>query len=141
MPLPQPEDLADRIRALEQAVRDLKSSITNQSPLVSASAGWIIPNQAFPPAPPSGGHLTASGNEPIWTEAGGATYSLVPSPPFTGTITPQYPTSFSSPATIVSAPTAQNYNDLRADAAMLQVCLRDVINKGATTTPRLWPTP
>lgn len=141
MPLPQPEDVMDRLRALEQAVKDLRASITNQGGYTTASAGLIIPNQGFPPAPASGGRLTASSDEPIWTEASGSTYSLVPSPPFTGTSTPQYPTSFSSPATVTGTVTDTVYNALRADCAMLQVCIRSIINNGAATSPRLWPAP
>ncbi|MET9339286.1 hypothetical protein [Nonomuraea sp. NPDC003804] len=81
MPLPQPEGLEDRIRALEQAVRDLQSSITNRSGLTTASAGWVIPNQGTPSPPGDGGHLTALGDEPYWTESSGSSYSLR-TPPF-----------------------------------------------------------
>ncbi|GAA4934186.1 hypothetical protein HD597_010101 [Nonomuraea thailandensis] len=142
MPLPQPEDLADRIRTLELIVRDLKASITNQGGLTTASAGWIIPNQPFPPAPSSGGRLTASGDEPIWTEAGGAAYSLVPPPPPSPASAPTWPGSFSSPATISTDPTAEHYNLLRADVVnQLHGPLRSVILRGVAFGAWLDPSP
>lgn len=130
MPLPQPEDFADRIRKLEQDVRDLKSSITNRGGLTTASAGWIIPNQGSPGAPGDGGHLTASGDEPLWTEASGASYSLVPTPPPSPASAPNWPDSFSSPATVTGTVTDTVYNLLRADCAGLHDDLRSVILRG-----------
>jgi len=128
MPLPQPEDFADRIRALEQAVRDLRSSITNAGGQTTASAGWAIGN-ASPPTPSSGGHLYASGDEPYWKDASGSVNPLItpPSPPASA---PNWPESFDSPASIGSAPTASDYNLLRSDCAGLHDDLRSVILRG-----------
>lgn len=107
MPLPQPEDFADRIRALEQGLRDLRSSLTNQGGLTEASAGWKIPNQSLPSAPASGGHLTSNGNEPYWTEPGGS-YSLK---------TPPFPRGTSVVVPGISAPDAPiSYNQSQAQA-------------------------
>ena len=119
MPLPQPEDFADRIRALEQGLRDLRSSLTNQGGLTTASAGWQIPNQSLPSAPASGGHLTSNGNEPYWTESGGS-YSLK-TPPFPqgdnvivpGISAPNAPPTYSpSQAQAISDGLATTYNSL-----------------------------
>jgi hypothetical protein len=130
--LPYKRGLEDRIADLERQVQQLFSSIQNRQGITSASAGLVIPPRATPPTPDSGGHIYASGSEPMWRGASGETYSLTPSPPISPGPAPQYPTSFSSPASITGDPTASNYNELRADAAMLQVCLRSVIESGRT---------
>jgi hypothetical protein len=140
--MPYPRGLEDRLEALERKVDQLFASIQNRQPVTTASAGWIIPNNDGDSSLiDSGGHLGASADEPVWTEANGSTYSLKPSPSFSGTSTPQYPTSFTSPATVIGTVPDTAYNALRADAAMLQVCIRSIINNGATTSPALWPSP
>ncbi|MFI6296870.1 hypothetical protein ACIBEJ_35135 [Nonomuraea sp. NPDC050790] len=129
MPLPQPEDFADRIRALEQIVRDLMSSITNQGGLTTASAGWQIPAGSTPDTPDSGGHLFTSGNEPHWKDDGGSVYSLKPQ------VSPGVPVS--DPADFQSAASAgPTYNSavqnmitqLRADAADTNVQLKALLS-------------
>ena len=122
MPLPQPEDFADRIRALEQGLRDLRSSLTNQGGLTTASAGWQIPNQTAPATPASGGHLYANGSEPYWRDSLGSTYSLK-TPPFPqgasvvvpGISAPDAPIGYSqSQAQAISDGLATTYNALVA---------------------------
>jgi hypothetical protein len=77
MPLPQPEGIEDRIRALEQAVLDLRSSLTNQGGITTASAGLIFSARSIPSAPASGGHLYAQGTDPYWTKSNGSTVALI----------------------------------------------------------------
>lgn len=129
MPLPQPEDFADRIRALEQAVRDLKSSITNAGGQTTASAGWKIPNQSFPSSPGDGGHLTSSGDEPIWTESGGGVYSLKPnmSPGSAVTDPPDF-TSASSAGPTYDGAVQSMLTNLRADAAGTKIALDNLLS-------------
>ncbi|GAA2860203.1 hypothetical protein [Nonomuraea rubra] len=117
MPLPQPEDVMDRIRALEQAVRELRSSVTNQGGFTEASQGWKIPNQTLPSTPDSGGHLTANGDEPMWSGADGSVYSLKPSPPFTPGAAVASPPVFTSPSSPPEV-TVSVYQDLRNDAQL-----------------------
>lgn len=81
MPLPQPEDFADRILALERAVKDLRTSLTTQGGFTSASKGLAFPDQDTPDPPASGGHLHASGDDPYWTDSSGSTTNLIPPPP------------------------------------------------------------
>ncbi|SEN87587.1 hypothetical protein [Nonomuraea pusilla] len=78
MPLPQPEDLADRIKALEQAVRDLKSSITNQSGLTSASQGWVLGNMGVPSVAPGTVQIGCNGGQFYAAEAGGVVKRMYP---------------------------------------------------------------
>ncbi|MER5420319.1 hypothetical protein [Streptosporangium roseum] len=77
MPLPQPEGLEDRIIALERAIVDLRTSITNQGGITTASAGLIFPSQAAPATPASGGHLHAEGTEPYWKDSSGSNRAII----------------------------------------------------------------
>ncbi|TDD54598.1 hypothetical protein E1286_05255 [Nonomuraea terrae] len=97
MTMPYPRGLEDRLEALERRVEQLFASIQNRQPITTASAGWKIPNQGLPSSPSSGGHLTASGAEPMWTGSDGSTYSLKPPPPFTPASDPGGMSGLSTP--------------------------------------------
>lgn len=146
MPLPQSEGFEDRFRALERRVNDLFTSIQNRSGTVVASQGWLLRAMSDPATPPTGDvYIYASGGR-LWARStlGDVPLEPIPDipPPFTGTSTPQYPLSFSSPATVTGTVQDTHYNLLRADIVnQLFLPLRDVINKGATTSPPLWPAP
>lgn len=130
MTMPYPRGLEDRLDALERRVEQLFASIQNRQPLTTASQGWQIPNGSLPSAPASGGHLTAAGSEPYWTDSSGSSYSLKPPEPSPPASAPNWPDSFSSPASIVSPPSASDYNLLRSDCAGLHDDLRSVILRG-----------
>ncbi|MCG5220256.1 hypothetical protein [Streptosporangium sp. KLBMP 9127] len=126
-------DLTRRIEKLESGQRAGPGLTIGQ-----ASGAFLLPSAATPGTPAGGGYLFASGGTPYWKDSSGSAYPLTPAPPVTPGPAPQYPGSFDSPATIGGTPTASNYNDLRADAAMLQVCLRSVIESGRTVP--IWDT-
>lgn len=69
MPLPQPEDLADRIRALEQGLRDVRSSLTNQGGVTIASQGWLLRSMAFPTTPPAGDVYILANAGRLWARS------------------------------------------------------------------------
>ncbi|MFC3980159.1 hypothetical protein [Streptosporangium jomthongense] len=123
------QDLLKRIERLEAAQRSGPGLTVGK-----ASGPFNLPSGSAA-TPPSGANLIYDGSMVRYVDSSGTNRPLG----IVQTTTPQYPTSFTSPASIVSAPTASNYNALRADAAMLQVCLRDVINRGAAIP--LWPSP
>lgn len=58
-----PPDVLQEIRDLQQAVRQLQAAVGRQTPLASASAGWLLPNMAIPANPDSGVHIGGNGND------------------------------------------------------------------------------
>ncbi|MFE3452371.1 hypothetical protein ACFXJ8_25955 [Nonomuraea sp. NPDC059194] len=82
MPLPQSEDFADRIRKIEQEIRDLRSSITNQGGRSEASGGWVFTDMADPPVPTSGKtHIYSQGGR-LWARSTTGDVPLLLPPPF-----------------------------------------------------------
>lgn len=133
---------SDQSRIIQDLIRRVEKLEANQRSgpglqIGQASGSFNIPSTGYPGTPASGADLYVSGSTLRFVDSSG-TDRQVGSEIVPGS-TPQYPTSFTSPASIVSPPTASDYNALRVDAAMLQVCLRDVINEAAATG--LWPAP
>lgn len=129
-----PGDLTDEVARLRAEVNELKALLKSRPALTGASQGWRMANMTIPSVSAGEIHIGANDDDfYVSTSDGTKRISTIAAP---GT-RPDYPTSFDSPATIGGTPTAQNYNDLRADAAMLQVCVRSVIDEGATIG--LWP--
>ncbi|MFF4989619.1 hypothetical protein ACFY19_20670 [Streptosporangium saharense] len=123
------QDLMRRVEKLEAQLR-AGPGLT----IGKASGAFNLPTTGAA-TPSSGANLIYDGSQVRYVDSSGTSRALG----VTQTTTPQYPVSFTSPATISGTPSASNYNALRADAAMLQVCLRDVINRGAAIP--LWPSP
>ncbi|MGA4989856.1 hypothetical protein [Nonomuraea bangladeshensis] len=132
-----PDDLFAVIRELTARVEQLEAQLRQRAPLTTASQGWKMTDMAIPSVGPGEIQIGSNGGELfVATESGTKRLNQLNVP----VATPPYPASFTSPATIGSAPTAQNYNDLRADVVnQLFTPLRDVINKGASIG--LWPAP
>ncbi|MER7361953.1 hypothetical protein [Nonomuraea wenchangensis] len=131
-----PGDPWERIRQLERDVEELKALLSARQPLTAASQGWRMADMGIPSV--SAGQVQIGSNGGDFYVATASGVKRIPDLSLPG-VTPDYPTSFTSPATIGSAPTAANYNALRADAAMLQVCVRSIINRGASI--KFWPAP
>lgn len=123
------KDLSRRLARVEAALK-VKPGLN----IVRASGAFNLPTTFGATRPDTGASLYHDGSTLRMIDASG---NDTPVGGVNMTTRPQYPSSFSSPATISGTPTAANYNALRADAAMLQVCLRDVINRGAEIP--LWP--
>lgn len=127
--------LRDLIKRVEKIEAALRSGPGMQ--IGKASGSFNIPSTGYPGVPSSGAELYVSGSSLRVVDSSGTDRPVGGS--VTPGDTPQYPTSFSSPATVTGTVTDTVYNALRADCAMLQVCLRDVINEAAATG--LWPSP
>ncbi|SET47906.1 hypothetical protein [Nonomuraea wenchangensis] len=132
-----PGDLADEVARLRAEVNELRALVRQRAPLTTASQGWRMADMAIPSVGPGEIQIGSNGGELfVATSSGTQRLNQLNVP----VATPPYPASFTSPATIGGTPTAQNYNDLRADVVnQLFTPLRDVINKGATIG--LWPAP
>jgi hypothetical protein len=119
-------DLADEVARLRAEVKELRELVRSRPATTSASLGWRMANMSIPSVGP--GEIQIGSNDGelfVQTESG--TKRL---PPLPGAA-PTYPGSFTSPATIGGTPTAQNYNELRADVVnQLFNPLREVINRG-----------
>lgn len=129
MPNVYPGDPWERIRQLERDVEELKALFRQRPGLTSASAGWVIGNMSTPPTPSGGGHLFASGGEPLWKDSSGVTHELItPSFPLAAAVSdpPDFTSAASAPPTYTSA--AQNMlTDLRADAAGTKIALDNLL--------------
>ncbi|MFI6299534.1 hypothetical protein ACIBEJ_48625 [Nonomuraea sp. NPDC050790] len=108
---------------------DANAAAQRRESLTSASKGWQIPNQPLPPAPDDGGHLTAVGDEPYWTESSGSFYSLRPQ--MSQGVSVSDPPDFTSGTD--AGPTYDNgtrnmINALRADAAGTKIALDNLLS-------------
>ncbi|MGI5274902.1 hypothetical protein ACQEUU_37615 [Nonomuraea sp. CA-218870] len=123
-------NIADDVAKLRAEVNELRALVRQRQPLTTASQGWKMTDMAIPSVGPGEIQIGSNGGELfVATESGTQRLNQLNVP----VATPPYPASFNSPATIGSNPTAQNYNDLRADVVnQLFNPLRDVINKLAT---------
>jgi hypothetical protein len=121
------DDLFEQIRQLTARVALLEAQLKQRPALTQASQGWRMTEMSIPSVGDGEIHIGANDGELfVTTPSGTKRLNQVNVP----VARPQYPSSFDSPATIGGTPTAENYNDLRADAAMLQVCVRSVIDQG-----------
>lgn len=123
------QDFARRLARLESAAKVRQGLIVGK-----ASGAFNLPETGSAAQPDSGASLYHDGSTLRLIDSSG---NDTPLGGVTQTSRPQYPASFQS-SNISGTPTSAQYNALRADAAMLQVCLRDVINRGADIP--LWPT-
>jgi hypothetical protein len=137
-----PNDDARITRDLQRGVAAAQQSANRHQPLTAASKGWIVGNNPPDPSELGSGEVwigaNGAGQLVAMDESGGTTVLEPPPPPPFGS-TPQYPTSFESPASVTGTVTDTVYNALRRDCAMLQVCIRSIINNGAAMG--LWPAP
>lgn len=113
-----PADLLQEIRDLKAAVRQLQTG-AKRSPLVEASAGWVLRQMDTPAIPPSGDvHIYASGGR-LWA------LSTLDDVPLVGTqfgsSVPNTPSPTSGTIGGGDSPTEAEYNALRAD----YIALRD----------------
>lgn len=116
-------DITDEVARLRAEVNELKAIIRARPALTAASQGWLMTNMSIPSVSSGTCHIGCNAGEAFSVNSAGVVKRM-----HAQGSAATYPTSFTSPATVVTGPTPQNYNDLRADAAMLQVCLRSVIN-------------
>lgn len=117
-------DLTRRLEKLEATQRAGPGATIGQ-----ASGPFLVPSTSTPSTPGSGSYLYTSGSELRWRSTAGD-YSLIPPDPPSPVSAPDWPESFDSPASISIAPSASDYNKLRADAAGLHDDLRTVILRG-----------
>ncbi|MEU4332320.1 hypothetical protein [Nonomuraea dietziae] len=117
-------DLTRRLEKLEAGQRAGPGLNVGQ-----ASGPFLVPSTSTPSTPGSGAYLYTSGSTLRWRSTSGD-YSLIPTPPPSPASAPNWPESFDSPASIVSPPSASDYNLLRADTAGLHNDLRSVILRG-----------
>lgn len=135
MPLPQPEDFSDRIRALEQAVRDLRSSITNQSAVTEASQGWLLTDMSTPSTPSSGKTYLYSQSGRLWARSTTETVELVPQDPFPQAGSVSAPDSVQAPVMLGSVVSVAGYNTLRDDVIEVNGQLTTLIANLKGSTP------
>jgi hypothetical protein len=117
------------IRDLKAAVQQLQTSGAKRSPLVEASAGWVLRQMDTPAIPPSGDvHIYASGGRfralstlddvPLVNRQGG----------------PVAIAANMTSGTISGAPTMAQYNALYADVVEVRAQLNALINSLRTGT-------
>jgi hypothetical protein len=129
-------DLTRRIEKIEASLRAGPGLSIGQ-----ASGPFLLPSGATPATPGSGAYFYVDGaNVARWRSTAGD-YSLVPPSPPSPASAPNWPESFSSPASIVNPPTASDYNLLRSDCAGLHDDLRSVILRGVDFGAWLDPSP
>lgn len=69
MPDVYPSDLASRVEQLEGVVAELQALLRARSPLLEASAGWLLRNQAAPSTPPANDvHIYANSGR-LWARS------------------------------------------------------------------------
>lgn len=113
-------DLIRRVEKLEAGQRSGPGLTIGRS-----SGAFLLPATSPPDAPSGGVYIYSNLSERFSVSDVGGEGVVPRQGP-----APDYPSSFTSPPSIGSPPTATQYNQLRDDAAMLQVCLRSVINSG-----------
>jgi hypothetical protein len=122
-------DLADEVARLRAEVKELREMVRARPATTSASLGWRMADMGIPTVGPGEIQIGSNGGDLfVATESGTKRLPNLPG------AAPDYPGSFTSPATIGSDPTAANYNALRADIVThLHGPLRDLIEKGRVT--------
>jgi hypothetical protein len=124
-----PGDAAARIRQLEKDVEELKALLRQRPATTSASLGWRMANMSIPSVGP--GEIQIGSNDGelyVQTESGTKRLPSLPG------AAPDYPGSFSSPATVSGTVQDTHYNLLRSDVVnQLFNPLRDLIEKGRVT--------
>lgn len=129
--------------ALERTLRDIERRLQRLEAsqkagrglnIGQASGAFLLPNSPTPGTPQGGAYLYSSGGQVRWRDSSGVDHAL----PGSASTAPTWPGSFTSPATISSAPTAAHYNALRSDCAdILHASLRSVILVGREAG--VWP--
>lgn len=124
----RPADVFQDIRDLQRDVKEAQGAAPRRQPLTTASGGWIIPNNS-PDVDDidDGGHLGAAGDEPLWTESSGVSYSLKPPE------VPEAPYVAHTPSMGAGADAPSTYSDvyveaLREDVRALRETVADLID-------------
>ena len=132
MPDVFPSDPMQRIRQLERDVEELKALLKQRQPLTTASQGWKMTDMSIPTVGPGEIQIGSNAGELFVATENGT--QRLPTLNVPGAA-PDYPGSFTSPATVSGTVLDVHYNALRADVvAQLHGPLRDLIEKGRTTT-------
>ena len=125
-------NLADEVAALRAEVAELKAIIRARPALTTASQGWRMTDMDIPSV--AAGEIQIGSNDGDLFVATADGTKRIPTLNIPGAA-PDYPGSFTSPATVSGTVLDVHYNALRADVvAQLHGPLRDLIEKGRTTT-------